>query len=225
MSRWNYLIPLVVILVLSMVLHELAHGFVAYKLGDPTAKQRGRLSLNPIHHLDPLGTAMFVITYLAGGFIFGWAKPIPVSPYYFRNRQRGMMLVGAAGPLTNFAIAVVFWAIMTWLAPTLLVAPHMGATSTLTNGIVQVLFLAFQVNVVLGVFNLIPIPPLDGSRILGGILPRDAYEAWVRVDRYGMYILIVLLILIAYSSLGTHITAAYSAFFRAVLPAYSFWLG
>jgi len=214
MSRWTYLVPLVVILILSMVLHELAHGYTAYKLGDPTAKQRGRLSLNPIRHMDPLGTAMFVITYLAGGFIFGWAKPVPISPYYFRNRQRGMMLVGAAGPLTNFVIAVVFWAILTLLAPAL-------KTSTPFNdAAAYVLFLAFEVNVVLGIFNLIPIPPLDGSRILGGILPRKAYQTWVGIDRYGMFILIGLLIVISYSSLGNHLTAAYNAFFNAVLPGY-----
>ena len=130
------------------------------------------------------------------------------------------MLVGAAGPLTNFVLAVIFWAILTLLAPVLLIAPHQGATSSLTSAVAQILFLAFEVNVVLGIFNLIPIPPLDGSRILGGVLPRNQYEAWVRLDRYGMYILIVLLIVIAYSSIGAHLTAAYNAFFSAVLPAY-----
>jgi Zn-dependent protease len=213
-QKWEYLVPLVAILLLSMMLHEIAHGYVAYKLGDPTAKSRGRLSLNPIRHLDPLGTVMFVLTYLAGGFIFGWAKPVPVSPYYFRNRQRGMLLVGLAGPLTNFLIAVVFWVILTVFSPAL------TAPGSVRYAVGSILFLAFEVNVVLGIFNLIPIPPLDGSRVVGGILPRGAYQVWVSIDRYGMYILIILLILVAYSRLGNQISVGYEALFRTLLPAY-----
>lgn len=175
---WINLITLIPILLLSMAAHELAHGWIAYRLGDPTAKSAGRLSFNPIKHLDPLGTAMFFITYIAGGFIFGWAKPIPVSPYYFRNRQRGMAIVGAAGPITNFVLAVIIILIVNWTEPA-------------SGGrVFEILFLAFQVNIVLGLFNLIPIPPLDGSRVLGAFLPRSAYEKWVQVDRYGMFLVI-----------------------------------
>ena len=104
-DRLLVLFSLVPVLLVSLMFHELAHGLVAYWMGDPTAKRAGRLSLNPIKHLDPLGTAMFFITYLLGWFVFGWAKPVPVSPYYFKNRQRGMALVGLAGPVTNFALA------------------------------------------------------------------------------------------------------------------------
>lgn len=182
-DRWLHLIILIPALLLSMMFHELAHGWIAYKLGDPTAKMRGRLSLNPIKHLDPLGTAMFVITYLFSGFVFGWAKPIPVSPYYFKNRQRGMAIVGAAGPITNFILAVIFALVLNWITP-----------STDTWGF-TILFLLFQINVVLGLFNLIPIPPLDGSRVLGAFLPRRAYEKWVAVDRYGILIVIAVIIL------------------------------
>ncbi|MCL5734758.1 MAG: site-2 protease family protein [Actinobacteria bacterium] len=214
MSRWQYLIPLVAILLLSMMLHEIAHGYVAYRLGDPTAKSRGRLTLNPLRHLDPIGTAMFVITYLAGGFIFGWAKPVPISPYYFRNRQKGMALVGVAGPLTNFVIAVIFWAILMLLRSTLI------QPGSIRTAVGIILILAFQVNVVLGIFNLIPIPPLDGSRVLGGFLPRRAYEAWVSIDRYGMYIVIALLVIVAYSPLGDSLSRGYDALFRALLPGY-----
>ena len=97
------------VLVVSMMFHELAHGFRgATRLGDPTAKRMGRLSFNPLKHMDPLGTAMFFITYLFGGFVFGWAKPVPVSPYYFKSRQWGMALVSLAGPVTNFVFAIVF---------------------------------------------------------------------------------------------------------------------
>jgi hypothetical protein len=103
------LLILVPVLVLSMMAHELAHAFVAHRLGDPTAKRMGRLSFNPLKHMDPMGTAMFFITYLfsSGGFVFGWAKPVPVSPYYFKSRQWGMALVSLAGPITNFALAIV----------------------------------------------------------------------------------------------------------------------
>ncbi len=178
--NYGLLLVLVPVLLVSMMLHELAHGFVAYRMGDPTAKQHGRLSFNPIRHLDPLGTAMFVITYLIPPhFIFGWAKPVPVSPYYFKNRQRGMGIVGIAGPATNFILAVVFALILNALHP---------STDSLAF---EALFLLFQVNIVLGLFNLIPIPPLDGSRVLGAFLPRNAYEKWIQVDRYGMFIILI----------------------------------
>jgi Zn-dependent protease len=181
-DRWLNLIILVPVLLFCMMMHELAHGFVASRLGDPTAKRAGRLSFNPIRHLDPLGTAMFVITYLFSGFVFGWAKPIPVSPYYFKNRQRGMAIVGLAGPVTNFILAVIFVLILNWVHPTV-------------NGrLFEFLYLAFQINIVLGIFNLIPVPPLDGSRVLGAFLPRNAYEKWVQVDRYGFILVIGLII-------------------------------
>ncbi len=214
MNRWKYLLPLLVVLLLSMVLHEIAHGWVAYKLGDPTAKSRGRLTLNPLRHLDPLGTAMFVITYLGGGFIFGWAKPVPISPYYFRNRRRGMQLVGAAGPLTNFILAAVFWAILTLLASAL------NQPGSVRFAVFYILFLALQVNVVLGVFNLIPIPPLDGSRILGGFLPRRAYETWLSIDRYGFMIIIVMLLLLTSGGVGNRIGSAENWLFQHLLPQY-----
>ncbi|HLA83142.1 MAG TPA: site-2 protease family protein [Thermoleophilia bacterium] len=181
-DRWGYLLILLPVLLISMMAHELAHGYVAYRLGDPTAKQRGRLSLNPVRHLDPIGTAMFVITYLFSGFVFGWAKPIPVSPYYFKNRQRGMALVGIVGPMTNFIVAIIFLLVLNWVTP---------AVESRTW---DILFLIFQINLVLGLFNLIPIPPLDGSRVLGAFLPRGAYERWVAFDRYGFLLVIVLII-------------------------------
>jgi Zn-dependent protease len=179
---WLNLIILIPILVLSLTLHELAHGWIAYRLGDPTAKRAGRLTLNPLKHMDPLGTAMFFITYIVGGFVFGWAKPIPVSPYYFKNRQKGMAVVGAAGPITNFVLAVILILVVNWTHP------------AADGRVFEVLFLAFQVNIVLGLFNLIPIPPLDGSRVLGGFLPRGAYEKWLSVDRYGFLLVLVLIV-------------------------------
>jgi Zn-dependent protease len=181
-GRWELLIILIPVLLVSMMLHELAHGFVAYRLGDPTAKLHGRLSFNPLKHLDPLGTAMFVITYLFAGYMFGWAKPVPVSPYYFKNRQRGMAIVGIVGPVTNFILAIIFVLILNFTTP------KVGSIAF------QALALLFQVNIVLGLFNLIPIPPLDGSRVVGAFMPRNMYEKWVQVDRYGMVIILVFVI-------------------------------
>ena len=188
-ERWLDLLYLLPILLISLTVHELAHGWIAYRLGDPTAKSRGRLTLNPLKHLDPLGTAMFVVTYLFSGFVFGWAKPIPVSPYYFRNRQRGMAVVGAAGPACNFLMAVLFGVILRFTYPLLAADP-----GPIDRAIFEILFMFVQINIVLGVFNLIPIPPLDGSRVLGGFLPRSAYQKWVAVDRYGVYILLVVIV-------------------------------
>ena len=181
------LVVLVPILMIAMMLHELAHGFVAYRLGDPTAKRAGRLSFNPIRHVDPVGTAMFFITYLFSPFVFGWAKPVPVSPYYFKNRQRGMALVGLAGPVTNFILAVAFALIL-------------NAVQVDPDGIAfEVLFVAFQVNVVLGIFNLIPVPPLDGSRVVGAFLPREAYERWAALDQFGMIFAIIVLLIVVWT--------------------------
>ena len=214
---WLLLATLIPVLVFSMSLHELAHGLVAYKLGDPTAKMRGRLTLNPLKHLDPLGTAMFFITaIIPGGFIFGWAKPVPVSPFYFKSRQRGMMLVGIVGPLTNFALAIVFAVVLNVIEP-ILNQPNPGAVR---EWIFMLLLLALQVNVVLGLFNLIPVPPLDGSRVVGGFLPKNAYEVWVSIDRYGIFIIIVLLVLISSTALGDRMIDGYHALFQAILPGY-----
>lgn len=208
-ERLLNLVILIPVLLFSMMLHELAHGWTAYRLGDPTAKQRGRLSLNPLRHLDPLGTAMFILTYLFSGFVFGWAKPIPVSPYYFKDRQKGMAIVGAAGPITNFILAVIFALILNWITPP-------------TNSwVFTVLFLLFQINVVLGLFNLIPIPPLDGSRVVGAFLPRGAYEKWVAVDRYGMLIVIVFIILFQ-SSFFRLLEGALLGLARLLLTNYTF---
>lgn len=208
-DRWAYLLILIPVLLISMMFHELAHGFVAYKLGDPTAKMRGRLSLNPIKHLDPLGTAMFVITYLFSGFVFGWAKPVPVSPYYFKNRQKGMAIVGIVGPITNFVIAIIFLLVLNW------VTPEVGSRTW------DILFLIFQINLVLGLFNLIPVPPLDGSRVLGGFLPRRAYEKWVAVDRYGM-LLVIAIIIIFQSSFFRLLGAAIEGLAKLFLTNYTF---
>jgi Zn-dependent protease len=170
-----YLAPIVL---LSLSLHELAHAVVAYGLGDPTAKNEGRITLNPLRHLDPLGTLMFAVTSLVAGLPFGWAKPVPVRPGYFKHPKEGMALVAAAGPATNFALALVFLAIL----------EH----GSFTGETQEVLRLSYYVNVVLGIFNLIPIPPLDGSRIVGIVMSKSTYAQWMRLDQYGMIAVLAL---------------------------------
>jgi Zn-dependent protease len=204
-GRWADLLYLVPILLISLTAHELAHGWIAYRMGDPTAKAHGRLSLNPIRQLDPVGTLMFIITYLFWGVVFGWAKPIPVSPYYFKNRQRGMAIVGAAGPAMNFILAVIFGVILRFVYIAIGDNPN-----SVEDVILQILAMFVQINIVLGVFNLIPIPPLDGSRVLGGFLPRGAYEKWVAVDRYG-FIILIAVIIIFQQQIGAALTWAISS--------------
>jgi Zn-dependent protease len=162
--------------VVSLTLHELAHAWTAWKLGDPTAKDEGRLTLNPIKHLDPLGSAMFALTALAAGTPFGWAKPVPVQPGYFKRPKEGMALVAAAGPATNFLLALAAIAV--------LVHTDVGGEAA------EVTYYAYIVNVFLGLFNLIPIPPLDGSRIIGVVMSDDVYRQWARLDAYGMIVVL-----------------------------------
>jgi Zn-dependent protease len=179
--RFAITLPL---LLVSLVIHELAHGWVAWKLGDPTAKEHGRLTLNPVKHLDVWGSIMLVVTFLGSGgtFFFGWARPVPVSPWHFKDPQRGMMLVGVAGPVANFALA-------------LLAAGLVWLTYSWSLFVAQALLLAFVLNIVLGTLNLVPIPPLDGSRVVGGFLPRELYLRWAELDRYGNYVFLGLVVL------------------------------
>ena len=142
----------------------------------------GRLTLNPIPHLDPLGSLILVLTYFGGSFLFGWAKPVPVDPRNLRTSpQVGMALVGAAGPATNFVLALISGAVL--------------AHSELTGDAFSIAAYSLEINVILGVFNLFPIPPLDGSRVIGGFMPRDVYERWAALDQYGMFLVFGLFIL------------------------------
>lgn len=166
----------------SIILHEIAHGYAAYKMGDPTAAYSNRLTLNPIPHIDLFGSIVLPIILLVtkSPVLLGWAKPVPINPYYFRNLKRGIMVTGAAGPLANFALALVSGLLFQLVVP---FSIEVG------------LFLAYfcATNVALGVFNMIPIPPLDGSRVLYGLLPRGLDDQYMSIERYGMFILFGLL--------------------------------
>ena len=170
-------------ILLCLVVHEVCHGLAAYKLGDPTAKMNHRLSLNPLHHLDVFGLLMMVTVG------FGWAKPVPVDPRYFKKPKQGMAITSLAGPFSNFVLA--------YLAA--IGANALAAVMTLRGESAGV-FLAFQfcyllvlLNIGLGVFNLIPFPPLDGSKVVAMFLPDRLYIRWMRLERYGMIILMAIL--------------------------------
>lgn len=177
------LIAFVVILV-SMMLHELAHGLVAYKLGDDTAKSEGRLTLNPLKHLDPiLSIAMPLLLFLSGGPIFGGAKPVPVDSRRLKHGVWGMAMVAIAGPLTNFILAFVAF----------LLGHFTGGLYT--DGIIGEIFSDFLfINLGFGIFNLIPIPPLDGSRVLYAIAPDGVREVMARMENWGIMIVLILVI-------------------------------
>lgn len=179
-----YAIPLL----FAITLHEVAHGWVANACGDPTARILGRLSLNPIKHIDPIGTILVpAIMIYFSGFIFGWAKPVPVNWSNLRHQRRDVALVALAGPASNLVMAVL-WAIIAKITIVL-----SGAQAPLTEALVAMSAIGIQINLILMILNLIPLPPLDGSRVITSFLPgRWAYEIQ-KVERFGFIILILLL--------------------------------
>ena len=165
---------------LAVVFHEISHGFVAYCLGDNTAKNRGRLSLNPLKHIDVVGLICMIV------FGFGWAKPVPINPYYFKKRKLGVVLVSLAGPISNIIQAII--------AVTLaLVISKFSAEIFALEILVEFFIILGLLNVSLAIFNFIPVPPLDGSKILFSVLPNRLYSFILEYERYGFLLLFVLL--------------------------------
>jgi Zn-dependent protease len=191
-------------LLFAMVLHEYAHGWVADKCGDPTAKVQGRLTLNPLAHIDPFGTIIvpLLCLMLPGSVLLGWAKPVPVDPRNLREGRRDMALVAAAGPGMNFLLAVAsagLLALLLWVDPTIVATdtrPHedRSMTAIMLLPVAVMALYSVLVNVFLGIFNLMPIPPLDGGRILLSLLPARPALALARLEPYGMMILVGLLV-------------------------------
>jgi len=183
------------VVLFAITIHEASHGWAAYKMGDPTAHALGRVTLNPIAHIDPIGTILLpVILVIMGAPPFGWAKPVPVNPLNLRNPRRDNLLISAAGPLSNFSVALVAFILLHMLK---LANPEAllirGATPSLGNGLFLILYYTILINVILGVFNLIPIPPLDGSGILAGLISEKAAEKYEMIRPYGFFILILLI--------------------------------
>lgn len=174
-----FVLPAVLV---AIVFHEFAHGWVSHRLGDPTPKAEGRLSLNPLHHLDPLGTLFLIV------FKFGWAKPVQVNPGYYRHPKQGMAVVAVAGPLMNFLIAT-----LCYLGLMILSKTAGAGVGSATQYAYNFLYICAMINVGLGIFNLIPLPPLDGSKVLGAFLPDHLYYRYMQVEQMGMIVLVLLL--------------------------------
>jgi len=173
------------VLLLSATFHEVAHGYAAYRLGDSTAKNQGRLSLNPIVHIDPTGAVVMILTALFAPFAIGWAKPVPVNPMNFRNPYKGMMMTALAGPVANLVIAFIFNVLIR-----LLIFLQVPLPGRIAEMLATVVFL----NLLLAAFNLIPIPPLDGSRVVAYFIPRQYKHHYFSIEPYGMFIVIFFVI-------------------------------
>lgn len=192
-------------LVAGISVHEAAHAFVAYRLGDPTAKLAGRLTLNPAAHLDPIGT--FALLFLG----FGWGKPTPFDPFNLRNIKRDSALISVAGAASNFILALL-------VSIPYLIAFYTHNLSLTLNMVYIYLSPVIFFNIILGIFNLIPISPLDGFKVLAGILPRDWYEEFMATERFGI---IILLLLIFTGAIGQILFPIVSVIFSTLIPGLS----
>lgn len=197
----------IAVLIMSVVVHETSHGHVANVLGDPTARLAGRLSLNPIKHLDPIGSFLVpIVLAISGNPVFGWAKPVPFNPYNLRAGKWGPALVAAAGPLSNLLVAILF-GVITRIAIGLDIASP--TFTMLTNYIVGI-------NILLAVVNLIPIPPIDGSKILFALLPPRFSEIEEFFNRYGIFVVIGILF-VGWRFIGPVVGSVTSAIYNIIL--------
>lgn len=193
---------------LCITLHELSHGYVAYRLGDNTAKERGRLTLNPLKHLDVMGLLMMLV------FHVGWAKPVPVNMYKFKNPKRGMAVTALAGPVSNFIIAIVFMFVFGALYVPL-------SASRVGMYVLSMLQLTVYMSLGLGLFNLIPLPPLDGSKVLFSVLSDEGYYKLMHYEKYGM---ILMLLLVSTGVIGKPLSRAIEFIYASLLPIAQFAL-
>ena len=201
--HYLFLIPGIL---LAITLHEFAHGWASWKLGDPTPKQTGRLTLNPLRHLDPFGVICMMI------FHMGWAKPVEINPYYYKNKKAGIALVSLAGPAVNILSGAVGIFILIWLE----ISTQTGRmeVTVLLQNIYRMLYYFSILSINLAVFNLIPIPPLDGSKILSAFLPDHALQVFIRYERYFTIILVVALYM---GLLDGAMDAAYNIIYDGIL--------
>lgn len=183
--------------------HEVAHGAAAYAFGDPTAKNQGRLTLNPLKHIDMFGSVILpaILYFTSAGFLFGWAKPVPYNPYNLRNRRLGEFCISIAGIATNFAIAIIFSIVIKF-----------ALALSLSQAVIDLVLYIIMLNVTLAVFNLIPIPPLDGSKILYTLVPYKYEHYLIKFEHYGFYFLIILIVFF-----GHYITDAVLALMKIML--------
>jgi len=220
----------IAILVMSVVIHEVSHGVMALRLGDPTAKYAGRLTLNPLKHLDWWGSLVVpLVMYYSFGFAFGWAKPVPYNPYNLKDQKRGPALVGLAGPLSNLLVAFIFGIFIRFISLSSAVKATMvidivnrnyeNISSNISHSIPSILLLIFSmviiINVLLAFFNLIPIPPLDGSKLLFALLKLRT-ETVIMLEQFG-FIFLLIFIFVFSSFLGFFLNLMLSLFFHYVV--------
>ncbi len=194
----------IVILILSVIIHEVSHGYMADRLGDPTARLQGRLTLNPLKHIDPIGSIIVPLITSMAGFTFGWAKPVPYNPYNLKNKRQGEFLIAAAGPLSNLGIALIFGLLIR-----LALTGFVGGVTSVTP-FIEIASYIVLINIVLAVFNLIPIPPLDGSKLLFAFLPQQYGRTRIFIERYAQILILVVILF-----LWQYITPIIGPIFRA----------
>lgn len=191
----------IIILIFSVIIHEIAHGFMADKLGDPTARLQGRLTLNPIKHIDPIGSIVVPLITSLSGFTFGWAKPVIYNPYNLKDKRKGEFLIAAAGPFSNLLLAFIFGTIIRFtFVDALSMTPFLEICSYIVI-----------INLVLAIFNLIPVPPLDGSKLLFAWLPNQYGQLRTMLETYGLF-LIIFVIFFLWPVISPIISFAFSLF-------------
>lgn len=181
---------------IAITFHEVSHGYVAYRLGDPTAKMLGRLTLNPIAHIDIFGTVIMPVMLLVltnGQFVFGYAKPVPINPMNFKKPRQGMALSAAAGPVTNILLALASFILARFILVPLSIISPAEATEAVIKPLLMIFSASIVMNVVLACFNMIPIPPLDGGRVLVGLLPSKQAISFSKIEPFGFIIVLVLI--------------------------------
>ena len=206
-------------ILIAITFHEVSHGYVAYKLGDPTAKMLGRLTLNPIAHIDIFGTILLPLLLVVatnGQFVFGYAKPVPINPMNFKNPRQGMALSAAAGPVTNIGLALLSILILKFVIIPLAAVMPAAVTETILSPLAMIFKSSVVMNVVLASFNMIPIPPLDGGRVLAGLLPSRQAMSFSKIEPFGFIIVIILI----YTGIAGKIIMPFINLFLTIFQVY-----